>query len=146
MLAVANPALENASFDIFNGETPESVIARALGEAVERLGGERLRVAARPFSPRNFLGIPQAGEDELLVVPMEQNRGAENDMFVMKGDAIVGWEVTPPGQNAFVSADGTRSEHYDDQLEMYYRFGKKRMWFYPDDVETNKKSELTLTY
>jgi penicillin amidase len=64
----------------------------------------------------------------------------------MKRDAIVGYEVTPPGQSAFISPDGGKGEHYDDQFEMYYKFGKKRMWFYADDVEMNKKSEILLNY
>ena len=106
----------------------------------------RLPVARRPFSVRNFLGIPQAGEDELMIAPIEQNRGTENNMIVMKRDAIVAFEVTPPGQNAFVSPDGEKSPHYDDQFRMYHEFGKKRVWFYDQDVEANKQSEILLTY
>ena len=59
---------------------------------------------------------------------------------------MVGYEFTPPGQSAFIRPDGDKGEHYDDQFEMYYTFGKKRMWFYADDVENNKKSETLLTY
>jgi len=67
-------------------------------------------------------------------------------MIVMQPDAIVGWEVTPPGQNAFNASGGTNNEHDDDQFEMYHQFGKKRMWFYPEDVEANKTSEIVLTH
>ena len=81
-----------------------------------------------------------------MLAPLEQNRGTENNMLVMRPDAIVGWEVTPPGQSGFISRDGEVSEHYDDQFEMYHTFGRKRTWFYPDDVEANKKSETRLTY
>ena len=141
-------------FDILNGESANEVIAAALRDAITRLTtrkGEpysefRLAVAKRPFSTRNFLGIPQAGEDEVLTGPIEQNRGTENDMIIMKPGAIIGYEVTPPGQNAFISPDGIKGKHYDDQFDMYRNFGKKRMWFYPDDIEANKKSELTLNY
>lgn len=81
-----------------------------------------------------------------MIAPVEQNRGTENNMIVMKRDAIVGFEVTPPGQNGFISPDGEKGAHYDDQFEMYYRFGKKRIWFYADDVDNYKHSETFLGY
>ncbi len=143
-----------ASFDVLNGEPVEHIVEAALRDAIVALTGEngqplsevRLPVSKRPFETRNFLGIPQAGEDELMFAPVEQNRGTENNMIVMKRDAIVAWEVTPPGQNAFISPDGQASEHYSDQLEMYHRFGKKRVWFYAADVESNKQVEFFLNY
>ena len=143
----------NAAYDVLNGESPETVIAAALRDALRHLTKSghaldelRLPVASRPFGTRNFLGIPQAGEDEILVAPIEQNRGTENNMIVMARDAIVGWEVTPPGQNAFIDPSGAKSEHYDDQFQMYHEFGKKRMWFYSDDVKANKSTETLLSY
>ncbi|MCH8334809.1 MAG: penicillin acylase family protein [Proteobacteria bacterium] len=152
--AIVEALAGRAGFDVFNGEPPESLAIAALRESLTQLRERegqavselRLPVAQRPFATSNFLGIPQAGEGELMIAPIEQNRGTENNMIVMKRDAIVGYEVTPPGQNAFISPDGDKGEHYDDQFEMYYTFGKKRLWFYPDDVENNKKSETLLTY
>jgi len=152
--AIVEALAGRARFDVFNGELPESVAIAALRESLtqlyEREGQAvselRLPVAQRPFSTKNFLGIPQAGEAELMIAPIEQNRGTENNMIVMKRDAIVGYEVAPPGQSAFISPDGDKGEHYDDQFEMYYKFGKKRMWFYADDVEMNKKTEILLNY
>ncbi len=143
-----------ADFDLLNGESVDGVVVAALQESLLQLAegkGQplseiRLPAAKRPFLTRNFLGIPQAGEQELLIAPVEQNRGTENNMIIMKRDAIIGYEVAPPGQNAFISPDGEKSEHYDDQFEMYYRFDKKRMWFYTTDVEANKKSETILNY
>jgi penicillin amidase len=90
--------------------------------------------------------VPQAGDDELMTAPLEQNRGTENNMIVMKKGAIEGYEVAPPGQNAFISPAGVKGDHSDDQFEMYYKFGKKRMWFYADDVEAHKTSESVLSY
>jgi penicillin amidase len=140
-------ALEgSAGYDLFNGESAESVVESAMRETLGRLDGRGLPVAPRPFSTRNFLGIPQAGEDELMVAPFEQNRGTENNMIVMQRDAIVAWEVAPPGQSGFISPDGAKAEHYDDQFELYHQFGRKRVWFYADDVQANKKSEITLNY
>lgn len=136
----------NDSYDLFNGASPESAIVNALHAALEGASEEDREVVSRPFYPRNFLGIPQADASELMVAPIEQNRGTENNMIVMQPGAIVGWEVTPPGQSGFIAPDGTRSPHYDDQFELYYEFERKRTWFYADDVEANKQSEMVLSY
>jgi len=136
----------NAAYDLFNGKPVSAIIAAAMADALEQAGGTELAVAKRPFSSRNFLGIPQAGEGEVMMAPVEQNRGTENNMIVMKPGEIVGWEVTAPGQSGFIRYDGAVSEHYEDQFEMYHTFGRKRTWFYPEEVEANKKSEITLNY
>ena len=152
--AVVEAINGRAGYDLLNGETAGAVAAAALADSLTKLqaeqGGEisdfRLPVASRPFSTRNFLGVPQAGDDELMTAPLEQNRGTENNMIVMKKGAIEGYEVAPPGQNAFISPAGVKGDHSDDQFEMYYKFGKKRMWFYADDVEAHKTSESVLSY
>ncbi len=154
MKAVIESLAGRGGYDLLNGESADQVISVALKKAVLRLqaaqGTEmeawRLAVAERPFGTRNFLGVPQAGEDQSLLMPVEQNRGTENNMVVMRKDRIVAWEVAPPGQNAFISPAGVKGEHFDDQFELYYRFGKKRIWFYADDIEANKRSEKVITY
>lgn len=141
-------------FDFFNGEPRDAVIRRVLGETIRMLeheqgpnmGAWRLPAPARPFSPNNFLGIPQTYENELLEARIEQNRGTENNMIIFADGGIVGYEVTPPGQSAFIAPDGTKAPHFTDQFELYQTFGKKRMWFYPEDVEKNKESEIVLKY
>ena len=154
MKAVIESLSGRGEYDLLNDESASSIIVRSLDETLESLtlsqGGDvtdlRLPVATRPFSDKNFLGIPQAGSDERMIAPIEQNRGTENDMIVMKENAIVGWEVTPPGQNAFISPAGKTGPHYKDQLDMYSNFGKKRMWFYADDIEKNKSSVEVINY
>jgi len=154
MKAVIESLSGRGGYDLLNGEQASTVMMQSLADTLDLLAAEqgsditgyRLAVAKRPFSNVNFLGIPQAGSDELLMAPIEQNRGTENNMMVMTENAIVGWEVTPPGQNAFVSPAGETGAHYDDQFEMYQSFGRKRMWFYSGDVEANKKSEIVLIY
>jgi penicillin amidase len=154
MKAVIESLAGRGDYDLLNGDEASDVIEHSLSATLDILQAEqgsdittyKLAVAGRPFSNVNFLGIPQAGADEVLLAPIEQNRGTENNMILMNENAIVGWEVTPPGQNAFVSPDGEKSAHYDDQLEMYYTFGKKRMWFYAEDVEANRVSEEVLSY
>jgi penicillin amidase len=148
-------ALEGrVEIDILNGVSAGNVVEAALIDAMRQLGNGdeialsdlRLPVAKRPFGTRNFLGVPQAAEDELLLAPIEQNRGSENNMIVMQPGAIVAWEVTPPGQSAFIDAYGSVDEHYRDQFELYQQFGRKRVWFYADDVAANKSSETLLNY
>ena len=144
--AIVEALNSDQRFDLFNGESADTVIVEVLQATLDNGGLEPLPVSPRPYSVRNFLGIPQAGEDEAMTAPVEQNRGTENNMIVMQPDAIVGWEVTPPGQSGFIAPDGNRSEHYADQFDMYYRFGRKRMWFYEGDVEANAVSETIITY
>ena len=154
MKAVIESLNGRGTYDLRNGENTSSIITRALAETISTMQAEQgedltamqLRVASRPFSYKNFLGIPQAHSSEAMLTPIEQNRGTENNMIVMRENAIVGWEVTPPGQNGFVSPSGERSAHYKDQLKMYHEFGKKRMWFYADDIEENKVSEEVINY
>ena len=140
-------ALEgNADYDLFNGSTREEVIRAAFADAVEQWSGLLIPTARRPFGTRNFLGIPQASDVEAMTAPIEQNRGTENNMVVLRPGAIEGWEVTPPGQSGFIAPDGTKDDHYDDQFGMYHRFERKRTWFYPEDVEANKQTEVWLSY
>ena len=154
MKAVIESLWGRGDYDFLNGELTFTVIAQSLTEALNLLAAEqgaevsayRLGVAKRPFSNINFLGIPQAGSDELKTAYIEQNRGTENNMVAMKENAIVGWEVTPPGQNAFVNPAGEKGPHYDDQFTMYQEFGRKRMWFYARDVAANKVSEELISY
>jgi len=154
MKAVFESLSGRGSYDLLNGQQVSGVIIQALSETLELLsaeqGGElatfRLPVAKRPFSNRNFLGVPQAGIDEIKLASIEQNRGTENNMVVMRENAIVGWEVTPPGQNAFIAPSGKKSPHYDDQLELYQSFGRKRMWFYAGDVQANKVKEDIISF
>ena len=154
MKAVIESLWGRGEYDLLNGDSVSAVMAQALSETLDVLtaeqGGDltalRLPVATRPFSNKNFLGVPQAGIDEVKIAPIEQNRGTENNMILMQENAIVGWEVTPPGQNAFISPSGKKGPHYDDQFEMYHSFGKKRMWFYATDVESNKVSEEMISY
>jgi penicillin amidase len=133
-------------YDLFNGEPAAVVIIAAMTDAIELAREAPLPVATRPYRHTNFLGIPQALDSEVMTGSLEQNRGTENNMIIMKPGEIIGWEVTPPGQSGFIDPGGVPSPHYDDQFELFHSFGRKRTWFYPGDVEANKKSEVTLTY
>lgn len=138
--------------DLLNGAAPEDLILvslkEALGDLSETQGEDmsqwKLLVDPRPYGKKNFLGVPQDYDLEPVIEPFEQNRGTENNMIVMKPGAIIGYEVTPPGQNAFINPAGERAINFDDQLKLYTDFGKKRMWFYAPDVEAHKISETRL--
>ncbi len=143
-----------ASFDIFNGAPPSKIIITALSKSISQLTKQqskslqllRLPIATRPYSTNNFLGIPQAKENERMVAPLEQNRGTENNMIVLIPNAIVAYEVAPPGQSGFISPEGIKSKHYSDQFDLYNSFGKKQVWFYANDIDENKESEVILSY
>jgi penicillin amidase len=143
------------AYDIFNGEKPEITARRALAAAVSALEETygpnldewKLPVAPVLFSHKNFLGIPQAQESEEMLLPLGMNRGTENNMTVFTADGgVVSYEVTPPGQSAFIAKDGTKSPHFDDQLEMYKNFDKKRVWFTPEEVDAHTQETVTLRY
>ena len=106
----------------------------------------RLATATRPIHARPILQIPQTNLDASLRMPIEHNRGTENNMTVLRKGAIEAYEIVPPGQNAFIAPDGSVGRNYDDQFEMYETFGRKRVWFYRQDVEANKVSEVYLSY
>jgi penicillin amidase len=139
-------------FDLLNSVSAVDIVRQSLKKTQSlltetkgrRMGRWKLRVDPRPYSKRNFLGVPQDFYQQPLMSPIEQNRGTENNMIVMSPDQIVGYEVAPPGQNAFVNSAGERAKNFEDQLELYENFGKKRMWFYPADVESNKVSDVKL--
>ena len=152
--AVVEALAGKGAYDLLNGSSAEQIALDALSTTLAQLVDEqgdqmdiwRLPVAPRPYGYKNFLGIPQDSEDRSVSNPIEQNRGTENNMSVMKPDAIVAYEIAPPGQSGFINASGEKAPHYEDQLELYAEFGRKRMWFYPEDVERQKQSELLLEY
>jgi penicillin amidase len=138
--------------DFFNGEKPSAVIVRALRNALDNLAAERGpgmagwrdKVVPHEFNSRNFVGVPQAGEDEFLRLPVYMNRGSENNLLVLSADGVRSFDVTPPGQSGFVTPDGTRSPHYDDQLALFGAFGLKPQAFTRSEVMAAAASRITL--
>ncbi len=150
--AIMDPASQ--SYDFFNGQPPEEIALKALTDAVKALekkfgldmSGWKLPLVPVIFSTNNFLNIPQAEKSESMKLAAGMNRGTENNMIVFSQNGIVAYEVTPPGQKAFVAPDGSKSPHYDDQLTMYGDFKKKQIWLSKEDVEAHKTSEVVLEY
>ncbi len=144
----------NSRFDFLNGKTAEQVVAESLTTVYDALTARqgknasawRMANAPRPFSHKNFLGIPQTVERAAMLAPIEQNRGTENNMTVLHEDKIVAYEVVPPGNSGFIDPQGNKNANYSNQFEMYNAFERKRLWFYRTDVEANSvSSEKLLT-
>ena len=57
---------------------------------------------------------------------------------------VSGYNVCPPGASGFVAPDGTRDEHYSDQMELYRTFQTKPMLFYFFDVLKYSNGSMTL--
>lgn len=148
--AVYEALLNKTKFDFLNGVDSKTLISNVMKNTLSELQTEygeeytqwQLPLYPRPYSYKNFMGIPQNNESISTQSPIEQNRGTENNMTVFYTDRIEGYEVAPPGQSGFVAPDGTPSPHMYDQLSLYENFGKKRMWFYYEDVKRNAKSKV----
>lgn len=131
------------NYDFFNGADPGVIIFNALTETLSALtasfGTSDMNEWLTPvvplkFSYKNFLGIPQAGPDEDLYLPISMNRGTQNHMVELKPWKADGCNVCPPGASGFVAQDGTKDPHYSDQMELYRAFESKPMLFYFRDV------------
>ena len=140
--------------DLFNGEDPITVLSDTYLEAVERLEAEHgsddpadwtAPMATHTFSHKNFIGVDQAGTEEELTGPNYMNRGTENDLVHLDGDEAEMCTVAPPGQSGFVAPDGTTSEHYSDQLQMYGDFECKQEHLTPAAVDAASESVTVLS-
>jgi len=141
--------------DFFNGQDKYTMIQDALSEAVQGLIGQYGRdmanwltpVIPMPFSPINFMGYPQAGSDERLILPTHFNRGTENNQVIFSADGTLSiCTVAPPGQSGFIAPNGEKSPHYQDQMELYQNFGCKQEWLHKGQVDAHLESTLELHY
>lgn len=140
------------SVDFFNGADKKQVLLNTYRQALEKLeveqGADRDKwTAATPrheFSYKNFIGVPQANAEENLVGPDYMNRGTQNDIVSLFGAEAEMCTVAPPGQSGFIAADGTKSPHYADQLQMYADFECKTENLYPEQLDANLESEKVL--
>ncbi|MEM8496833.1 MAG: penicillin acylase family protein [Pseudomonadota bacterium] len=140
-------------FDFLNGQSAGQVIAGTLQSVYETLlvshGNNpavwQMANAPRPFTHKNFLGIPQTLESAAMLAPIEQNRGTENNMMVLQEDKIIGYEVVPPGNSGFISPQAEKDPNFSNQFDMYNDFQRKRLWFYRADVEANAVSSEKLS-
>lgn len=142
------------AYDFFNGADPDAVVLAALDKTraalTEQFGSPDVATWLLPldqhvFDTRNYLGVPQAGAEEGLAIGTAMNRGTENDMIRFSDGKVTFCAVTPPGQSGFVAPDGTKSPHYQDQLQLYADFGCRLQAFYRDDVEKSAVARSAFT-
>lgn len=108
-------------YDFFNGRTAADLIAdsldRALDSAVELFGDDvsawRLANPGWRFNAVNFRGVP-TGLNPLSGAQSPMNRGSENNMFVARDGKLYGFDVVPPGQNAYQT----------DQMDAFFSFDR----------------------
>ncbi len=143
---------KRSRYDYLNGQTANQVVSNTLTSVYDSLlashGSDpsnwQMANAPRPFTHKNFLGIPQTLESSAMLAPIEQNRGTENNMMVLQEDKIIGYEVVPPGNSGFISPQAEKDPNFSNQFEMFNNFQRKRLWFYRADVEANSVSSEKL--
>ena len=140
--------------DFFNGADKDEVMLAALGKAAAALvkdnGSDQVADwrGAQPrhaFVTKNYLGIPQAGEDEGIEIGTSMNRGTQSDLITFKDNMTSVCMVTPPGQSGFISPTGEKSPHYDDQLKLYEGFTCRPQPLTRSEVEKVAVNRLELT-
>lgn len=143
------------TIDFFNGVNKNNVINDALQKTVNQLtqqyGADQstwhTQVHRQRFARKNFLGVPQAGRDEVLHLPTFMNRGTENDRVTFGRNGNVALcTVTPPGQSGFISPNGKKSSHYSDQLAEYKSFKCLKQKLTARALGKDLESSKTLTY
>ncbi len=141
------------SIDFLNGQEPLDIVrdtyTAAISEIRDEFGNnesnwEQKAVSTHDFSPRNFMGVVQANEDEALSLPVAMNRGTQNHLVTLNGDNAEMCSVAPPGQNGFVDQSGATSAHYKDQLELYRDFECKTDHLDADQVDAHAVTEKIL--
>ena len=140
----------NTQTDFFDGkkaEILESSLLAALADLAEsqkgsNLDGYRLKTAMDAFHPVTVLGYflhqPITSSSVELPPFPKVDRGTQNHMVNLEPGSIDGINITAPGTSGFVDGTGRKSEHLDDQFEMFVDFTYKPMLFYADEVETGK--------
>ena len=140
-------------FDFLNGHDPLDLIRSTLHSSLSQLQARfgsnmedwQFPVAIASFSNRNFLNIPQAGEEEIVSTSIFMNRGTENNQVIFGANGeVTGFEVVPPGQSGFIAPDGSKSKYYGNQLNFYDTFQYKQNWLDIDDVNAHADSIIRL--
>lgn len=144
------------TFDFFNGASHDeklSAVRQSLAQALDELEAEfgvdqsqwLTPASVHRFNTNNFLGVPQANQSEQIELPTYMNRGTQNHRvtFSANGDTDM-CSVAPPGQSGFVAPDGTRTVHYDDQVELFKNWDCRTEYLDESAVNSHLESEITL--
>jgi penicillin G amidase len=158
-------------YDFFNGTDPNEILRATFIAALTLLQNEMLQnellqnemlqndqskplqqwtlpAKALQWKPYNFRGVPQASESKQnpIQLPSYLNRGSENNLFIAGESGMTAFDVIAPGQSGFIGPSGARSEHYNDQLEMYHQFKYKIVPFSKAEVEKTAISVKLINY
>ena len=136
------------SVDFFNGEDHGKVLRDTFKAATDELRETRgddpaawvTPVIPHEYKTKNFMGIPQADPSEALSTHQYMNRGTENNLVHLNPEGASMCVAAPPGQSGFVAPDGTKSPHYQDQLELYTNFECKEENLYKNQLAQNLES------
>jgi penicillin amidase len=140
------------SHDYFNGKRDE-ILLKSLIEGLDRaekkfgcpdMTSWKMPVSPMPYAPTTIMGVPTSQEKVKMTFFME--RGTENHIVELKQGGAEGVMVVPPGSSALVKGDGTKSPHYDDQLEMFNKFQYKPLLIKEEMIKAKAKSKLNLQY
>lgn len=74
------------------------------------------------------------------------DRGSENHIVLLNKKKIVGINVIPAGQNAFISSTKGINRHFEDQLDLYANYQYKPIFLEKSDVVSHLESTEILTY
>ena len=151
-----NEAALKPAVDYFDGDR-EDVFRAAFHEAVadlqEQFGTDDVsqwRVDAIVDELDNMalfgmpVGIGDAGDMPYL------NRGTENHFVRVGGDQqgsrprFQAENILPPGNSGYIAPDGTKDEHYADQLDQFIAFEYKQLRFSEDGVAHETESTTAL--
>lgn len=151
---IASAAEKAQGFDMFKGKDIDALMLQALQLSIDELSAEqgadvkawRTGIAHTTYGTKNFLGIPQAGDEQPMSNRLAMNRGTENNLTVFTTAGVQGFEVVAPGQSGFIAPDGTRSKHFDDQLALYGDLKNKRTWLSDQDVDAHTVEKTHLSY
>lgn len=138
--------------DLFNGEDHGRVLRQSFESAMEQVRAEQGADPGRWLTPvtphryktENFMGIPQTTADNALTTHQYMNRGTQNDLVHLTEGGAGMCVAAPPGQSGYIAPDGTRSAHYQDQLELYTNFECKDENLYPDQLARHLESVTEL--
>ncbi|MPY22345.1 penicillin amidase [Shewanella sp. YLB-07] len=96
------------------------------------------------FNNKNYIGVPQANDDETLDTPIALNRGTENNMTVFYTNKVAAYEVVAPGQSGFIDPHGLKAKHYNDQYKNFINFHLKPVSNEYDNLKIDSTDKTVL--
>lgn len=126
---------EETNYPWMSKEEAEQIIINSADQALAELHEEkgtkaenwRMPIDTMTFGETSLIGVQHGyGSDTPII---EMNRGSENHYLEMTPSGPKGFNITPPGQVGFIHKDGTVSEHYEDQVQMFANWEFKPFLF-----------------